>query len=376
MIILFFLCILFVIYTYVGYPFILWVLTKDKAIEFPDHTYNKDITILMVVCNEEKNIENKINNLLSLKYKGNKKIIIVDDKSDDDTIKIINKFSDKVTLINSRTRLGKANGLNIGMDFVTTELVMLVDCRQRIEKKSLIYLSSWFDSSIDIGAVSGELMFEATSNNGISEGMDGYWKFEKFIRKSEAKINSVPGVTGAIYMLRTDLFTPLPLDTLLDDVLIPMQCSKQGFRVIFDERAVAWDKQSDSTKKEKLRKIRTLSGNYQLLLRNPTWIIPALHPIWWQFFSHKITRLLAPFFGITSLIIAFNQYMLSGSAFFLFYVLSAIIILMLLPLSLYYPAINKNRFIKLISSFLILNWFCVLAAIRFILFGSKGAWKR
>ena len=49
------------------------------------------------------------------------------------------------------------------------------------------------------------------------------------------------GATGALYAVRRSLLVPVPPETILDDVYIPMQVARQGARVIFDPRARAWD---------------------------------------------------------------------------------------------------------------------------------------
>ena len=63
-----------------------------------------------------------------------------------------------------------------------------------------------------------------------------YWKLEKAIRKLESKIGSVAGATGAIYAIRRSLYKNLPRETLLDDVLTPMNIVMQGYRNIFESK--------------------------------------------------------------------------------------------------------------------------------------------
>jgi hypothetical protein len=86
----------------------------------------------------------------------------------------------------------------------------------------------------------------------------------------------------------------VPAETILDDVLIPMNAAKQGFRVVFDERARAWDRPDLGTEREFRRKVRTLTGNYQLLQLAP-WLLGAENPLRFEFISHKLTRLVVPF---------------------------------------------------------------------------------
>ncbi len=375
MLLAFWFCLFFVAYVYILYPLALYLLSKPKITIAPTVKYKGDITIVMVVCNEDTSVARKINNLQELKFNGGDiKIIVVDDASDDATVDVLSEFTG-VTVITSKARSGKASGLNLAMKEVDTELVMLVDCRQRLELDVLVHLTSWFVGNPKMGAVSGELMFETQGGNDFSSGMDGYWRYEKFIRKSEAAIASVPGVTGALYMLRASLFEEVPSNTLLDDVQIPMVVSNKGYRVGFDERAVAWDTPSVCAAKERSRKIRTLSGNYQLLFRFPEWIVPTGHPIWWQFFSHKIARLLAPLFALASFLLATIMFF-QGSVWAGYYLAAFTAGLLIAPLSMRFNFLNKIPLTKFLTSFILLNWFCVLALVKYFSVSSSGAWKR
>jgi hypothetical protein len=87
----------------------------------------------------------------------------------------------------------------------------------------------------------------------------------------------------------------MPWDTLLDDVLGPMRVVLRGYRVVFDDRAHAYDMVAKDTTAEARRKVRTLAGNFQLLAREPRLLLPVVNPVWLQFMSHKIGRLLVPY---------------------------------------------------------------------------------
>ena len=103
------------------------------------------------------------------------------------------------------------------------------------------------------------------------------------------------GATGAMYAMRRSLWRPLPPDTILDDVLAPMRCVLAGFRVVFADRACAFDRTARDARTESLRKRRTLAGNYQLLWLEPSLLLPWRNPAWIQFVSHKVARLAVPF---------------------------------------------------------------------------------
>ena len=86
----------------------------------------------------------------------------------------------------------------------------------------------------------------------------------------------------------------LPEGTILDDVLLPMQVVREKSRVVFDSEARAWDSPNLGQSRELSRKVRTLTGNYQLLQLAP-WLLTSRNPIRFEFISHKLFRLAAPF---------------------------------------------------------------------------------
>jgi biofilm PGA synthesis N-glycosyltransferase PgaC len=67
-----------------------------------------------------------------------------------------------------------------------------------------------------------------------------------------------------------------------------------GSRVVFDERARAYDRASDDAAAETRRKKRTLAGNYQILAQEPRLLLPVANPVWLQYVSHKVGRLIVP----------------------------------------------------------------------------------
>jgi hypothetical protein len=104
--------------------------------------------------------------------------------------------------------------------------------------------------------------------------------------------------------VRRELLVRLPEETILDDVYIPMHVVRQGARVVFDPRAKAWDQPDLGKDREFARKVRTLSGNYQLLQLAP-WLLTRDNPIRFQFVSHKVLRLVVPFALAIALVSSF-----------------------------------------------------------------------
>src|SRR5690606_10218907 len=128
----------------------------------------------------------------------------------------------------------------------------------------------------------------------VGEGVGLYWRYEKHIRRMESRIDSSIGATGAIYAIRRRLFTPIPADTVLDDVLIPMLIARQGYRVVFEGSALAYDATPPNGRGELARKARTLAGLFQLFSVHRWLLSPARNRLWLQTVSHKALRLCGP----------------------------------------------------------------------------------
>lgn len=291
-------------YTFVGYPILIGVLGRvfPRPIAREHPPVPPSVSVVLVAFNEASRIRSRIENLLSSNYPPEQlEIIVVTDGSEDDTPQIVGEYSARsVRLVKRENRLGKAACLNAGVPEAKGKIVVFCDARQRFDVATIPALVANF-SDPRLGAVSGELSIESSSSS-VGGGVDLYWKLEKFIRESESRFSSVIGATGAVYAIRHALFSPIPEDTLLDDVVIPMQIAMKGHRVGFDTAAPAFDPQTTDPASEKRRKKRTLAGNYQMMFRHPGWLMPWRTGLWWQILSHKYSRVTAPAFMLAMFI--------------------------------------------------------------------------
>lgn len=294
-------------YVYVGYPLLLaaWARIAPRAprkAPFADGGWPA-ISIVVAARNEASRLPGRIANLLSLDYPGPRDIIIVSDGSTDDTAASVASFAGQVRYVEVPAG-GKPLALNAGVAAATGDVVVFADARQRFSRNALTALVSNF-SDPSIGGVTGELILDAevgSADSTIGEGVGAYWKYEKWLRRKEALVRSTLGATGAIYALRRSLWTPLPADTLLDDVLAPMRAVLAGWRIVFEEEAIAFDRAAPDAAAEARRKRRTLAGNYQILAQEPRLLVPLVNPVWLQFVSHKVGRLLVPWALLAALV--------------------------------------------------------------------------
>lgn len=361
-------------YTYVGYAVWLWIQARLWPWPVLRSQRQPEVSIVMVVRNEERWIESKLQNLVDLDYPRERcQIVVVSDGSTDRTDAILHRYADdsRVQVLMNQLSRGKACGLNDAIPLAAGEVVVFTDARQKIESGAIRLLMENF-ADPQVGCVSGALMLGDPESGEAGKGMGLYWRIEKRIRELESESGSVVGATGAFYAVRRELLTEVPEGMILDDVYIPMQVVRQGKRVVFEERARAWDSPDLGSGLEFARKVRTLSGNYQLVQLAP-WILSSQNPVLLRFVSHKLLRLAVPF-GLAAMLIASlwlkaPLYRVALVLQLAFYGLAILAILRLLKAGI------TGRTADAAATFLLLNTAAVVAFANFVT-GRKTAWSR
>ncbi len=293
---LFWCCLTGLAYIYAGYPILVRLLSRLRPLSRRKATTDSSVSIVIACYNEADRIVEKLTTLLHSDRTGQiAEILVGSDGSTDRTCDLIRQIGDdRIRLFAFDERRGKPAILNELIPQCRNEFIVLCDARQRLSDNAIPELLAGFADE-RIGVVSGELMFETASTNSTAKrGIGAYWHYEKLIRKAESHFRSVPGATGALYAIRKSLFQPIPSNTLLDDVVVPMQAVVQGSRCVFEPQAIAWDQPSKSLSCEAIRKRRTIAGAAQLIVQHPAWLLPWRNPIWFEFVSHKILRLASP----------------------------------------------------------------------------------
>jgi cellulose synthase/poly-beta-1,6-N-acetylglucosamine synthase-like glycosyltransferase len=300
--IVFWVCAAGVLYAYVGYPLLLLCLARlrprpvrraETAAGSPPSPL-PSVSVVIAAYNEEHRIASRREEFTAV-FAANGidgEIVIVSDGSTDATVAAAHRGAGpRVRVIELAQNVGKAEALSRGVAAAGGELVVFADTRQRWAPDALRRLLENFEDPA-VGGVSGDLVLEASG--GATSGVGLYWRYEKAVRKLESCVHSTVGVTGAISAVRRTLFRPIPPRTILDDVYWPMRVVMQGFRVVHDDRANAFDRLPDRARDEWRRKVRTLSGNFQLAAREPDLLLPWRNPVWLQFLSHKLLRMAVP----------------------------------------------------------------------------------
>jgi cellulose synthase/poly-beta-1,6-N-acetylglucosamine synthase-like glycosyltransferase len=284
-------------YAYAGYGLLIALWARLRPAPVLRRRIEPRLSVVIAAHDEAAAIGPRIANLLALDYPLDRlEILIGSDGSTDGTAARARAYEGlRVRVFEFEARRGKPSVLNDLMAQATGDLVVLADARQRFERGALRALVAPF-ADARVGAVSGMVVFpQGSDGRPIGLGSGAYRRLEARLRLAESRVDSAIGATGAVYAVRRSLLQPIPEDTVLDDVLIPMRVVRQGFRVVFEPRARALDQAPNTPREEFTRKVRTLAGSLQLLRHEPWLLDPRRNRVWLQTVSHKAVRLPGPF---------------------------------------------------------------------------------
>jgi len=243
-------------------------------------------------------IGEKLNATLRLNYPSEKlQILVASDGSTDETNDIVHAFQDRgVELIQIRDRKGKTNAQNEAVRHARHPILVFSDATTRFDADALQYLAGAYRDP-QVGAVSGRYdYFDPTAGSPAGTGSAKFWNLENWIKRAQSRIYSLSGCCGCIYSVRRDLYTALPPETI-SDLVQPLHVLLQGYRVVFEEGAHAWEESTRTAGDEFRMRVRVATRGMMGVLSVPQLLLPWTFPwIALQLWSHKIARWSIPFF--------------------------------------------------------------------------------
>lgn len=270
LLIIYFICIILIIYPFVIYPLSLKVISsfvKDQKLIEVENEKLPTVTLIITAYNEEKVIKRKLEEAIKYKYPLDKlDIIVVSDDSTDGTHEIVENFIKNlnediypnVKLLIIKGRRGKTIAQNEAVKEAKGEIVAFSDANSIWNDDALSLLTSNFNDS-NLGYICGQLSYINTQSNMTSNAEGLYWNFDLEIRKLESKISSIVGGNGAIYAIRKSLYVELPA-MLSHDGFMPTKMIIQGATAKYEPRAIAREKASENADDEFQRKVRMQRG--------------------------------------------------------------------------------------------------------------------
>ena len=388
------------VYTYLGYGALTWALgrvrrfltnrRKHRTPAAPaSGASDRDdalpaVTLIVAAYNEADVLDAKLDNLRALDYPEEKlEVLFVTDGSTDGSPERLAR-EPGVQCLHQPARAGKAAAMNRGVAHATTPVVAFTDANAMLALSALrALIRPYRDPSV--GAVAGEKQVENAGGDAAGAGEGLYWTYESALRRWDADLHTIVGAAGELFSVRTDLYRPLPTDTILDDFVATLTVAGSGYRVAYAPEATAREAPSASLSDEMTRKVRIAAGGIQSIARLRHLLNPLRDPLLaFQLGSHRVLRwTLAP--AMLPVCLASNIALAAGSGAALLYegLLAAHVVFY--GLACVYGAVAAwderaaGRFPGWLSApfyFVLMNAAVYAGAIRYVRGGQSAQWKR
>jgi cellulose synthase/poly-beta-1,6-N-acetylglucosamine synthase-like glycosyltransferase len=384
MIIIFWVSLFLIFYTFAGYGLVLFVLIRIKRLFKKTAIYETTLlmptaTVLVAAYNEEDLIEEKVLNTINLDYPKEKvQFIFITDGSTDRTAERIRKYNG-IMVLHEDQRSGKMAAIKRAIPFINGEITVFTDANTFLNKEALLELIKHYQNP-KVGAVAGEkriMVGEKADASSAGEGF--YWKYESILKKWDYELYSNVGAAGELFSIRTALYQPVESDTIIDDHMIAMRIAESGYIIAYEPKAYAMETASADVKEELKRKIRIAAGGIQSILRLKKAANPFHYPLFtFQYISHRVLRwTITPFLLILVFILnASLVFTGAGTGYLLLFI--AQVIFYCLALTGYFFEKNNIRVKVLFIPyyFCVMNYAVLAGLMRYLRKSQSAAWEK
>lgn len=312
---IFLFCLLMLVYVYAGYPLLarlLGGLVRHRVWSAEPGEYLPTVTVLIAAYNEVAHIETTVRNKLEQDYPAEKlNIIVISDESDDGTDELVTDLGDpRVRLIRQVPRAGKTSALNLAMPEAGGEIIVFSDANSLYAPDTIKNLVAPL-ADPEVGYVTGRMVYKAPDGSLTGEGCSAYMKYENNLRAWETDLGSIVGVDGGVDAMRRDIYRPMNADQLPDFVQ-PLTVREQGYRVVYEPRALLYEDALAEAGDEMRMRVRVSLRAFHALKDKAALLNPFKFGLFaWQLLSHKLLRYMAFIFFVgaflSNLALIFSQ---------------------------------------------------------------------
>lgn len=363
-------------YTYFGYPVLVCLLSRlfSRPIR-KDDDFTPSISVIIAAYNEERDLPEKLKNVLSLDYPKEKlEVIVASDCSTDGTDEIVAAFAGQGVILNRQeNRLGKTRAQQQAAKISSGEILVFSDATTIYQKDALRKIVRSF-ADPGVGCVAGQLVYVDRAATAVGKGCRSYWGYEKFLKKCESRLGSLIGVSGCLYAVRRICQVRLS-NQMIDDFVIATEIHLQGLRTVYEPEAISMEDTNNRGQDELRMRIRVISQTLRALNKYKEVLSLSRHGIFaFQMISHKVLRYLVPAFLIAALVT--NWLLINKSTFFYYFLLgqSAFYLLALIG-GLAERLKVKIGPLAIPYYFALVNVASIAGIIRFISGGTQVVWE-
>lgn len=363
----------------IGYPVSILIIDKFYPYkkESRDYNYTPTVTVMIVAHNEEKVIEEKLENVLKLNYPKEKlEILVASDNSTDFTNMIVQSLIKKypnnnIRLYEAKKRMGKTNAQNEAQKNVSSEILVMTDANSMLDEDSVRELVASFSSS-DIAYVAGRLIYVNEEATDVSESEADYWSLDTKIRGIESQIQTITAGNGALYACRNEDYVDFePIES--HDSSMPIYYGLQQRRAIMNKDAIVYEKAGETQEDEFGRKVRM----NRVILRN---ILPDISILnifkykWFSYFyfGHRTCRYLL---WLAHFLLLISNLILAGNSnFYLIVLITQLLFYLFAVLKQYYNF--NNKLLNLINYYVMTVAAQWGGVINVVIGNSKPFWEK
>jgi len=370
-------------YTYVLYPVLLFVWrtlkrkpTTSVSVEQRSDRELPSVTVVIAAYNEEAVIGQKISNIRSTDYPGDRiEFLVGSDGSTDRMEQLLQSCGvPSLQVFRFPDRRGKASVLNDLVAGAQGEIIVFSDANTVYEPTTIRRLVGAF-SDPSVGGALGELSLVTQGGTLAEHAESFYWRYENALKKLESEIFTTLGGTGPLYAVRRSLFVPLPISKVVtDDFLVPLSVLARGYRVVYEPRARGHEETSASVAREFRRKTRIAVGNYHGISEFYRLLSPRYGFVAFALWSHKILRWMGWIFLLA--MVSTSAYVAADNRFFLFVCVFEIVVAALVALG---AGAEKLRFrigmLGMPFHFVAMNAALALGFLQFIAGRRQPTWE-
>lgn len=368
----FWFALIFLAYTFIGYPLLLFVLSTWRGRPHRRATIWPKVSIIIATHNQADLLGSKIVNLLELIYPADKlEIIVASDGSDDSTRDIVRSFASRgVRFVESPERRGKHYVQMLARDVSRGEVLVFTDVSVKLKADAVQKIVSNFADS-SVGCVSSEDELVGEESGGLSERF--YVPYEMWLRHLEAGVGSLVGLSGSFFAVRRELCAVWhPHQS--SDFFLALHAAGQGMRSVMDPECRAHYRVARTEKAEFRRKVRTITHGLDVLFTHAHLLNPLRYGLFsWQLISHKLFRWLVPL-GILVVLLA-NAFLWNAGEFYKLALALQAGLYGAGMLALVVKRLAALRAFKLASFFLLGNVATVVAWMKFLLGERFVTWQ-
>lgn len=180
-----------------------FIADKKKKREFFTNNELPFVSVIIPAYNEEKSIAGTIKSVLTSNY-PKFEVIVIDDGSKDNTLKIAKKFIGKGVKVFSKKNGGKGSALNFGLGKTKGEIIFTMDADTFVDPKSMKNMVRYFKNK-DVMCVSPAIIIHKPKSI-LQRIQSTEYLLGLFLRKTFASLNAIYITPGAFSAYRKSFF--------------------------------------------------------------------------------------------------------------------------------------------------------------------------